>query len=178
MFQLSLLDHLRLTFGHVVHHHQLHAKIAHASAQRSRWTRGAETLLMTATAVCAVGAASGMGRIWTIASAVFAVLSLLTLLLHLTFDFDGAARLHASCAARLARILEQYRALLSDWRDGAIDAEGARRGRDVLMSEVQAIYENAPAADLHAAGQTALSDDDIDGFLPASLQKPDKSSTT
>ncbi|PYR53597.1 MAG: hypothetical protein DMF91_28085, partial [Acidobacteria bacterium] len=91
MFQLSLLDHLRLTFG-------------------------------------AVGAAFARGYGYAIASAVFAVLALVTLLLHLMFDLDASARAHASCAARLWLIREQYRALLSDLCDGAIDVDAARRG--------------------------------------------------
>src|SRR6266852_2458340 len=101
MFQLSLLDHLRLTFGHVVYRQQAHAQIARSRTQQSRWLRGAETLLMAATTI----------------GAVFAGLSLVTLLLHLMLDLDASARAHASCAARLWQIREQYRALLSDLCD-------------------------------------------------------------
>ena len=178
MFQLSLLDHLRLTFGHVVYRHQAHAQIARSRTHQSRWLRGAETLLMAATAIGAVGAAFARGYGYAIASAVFAVLALVTLLLHLMFDLDASARAHASCAARLWLIREQYRALLSDLCDGAIDVDAARRGRDTLMTELHAIYESAPLADQQIAGrpgdQAALSDEEIDVFLPRSLQKTAK----
>src|SRR5947209_1042529 len=175
MFQLSLLDHLRLTFGHVVYRQQAHAQIARSRTHQSRWLRGAETLLMAATAI---GAAFGRGSGYAIASAVFAVLALVTLLLHLMFDLDASARAHASCAARLWLIREQYRALLSDLCDGAIDVDAARRGRDALMTELHAIYESAPLANQQIAGrpgdQAALSDEEIDVFLPRSLQKTAK----
>jgi len=182
MFQLSLLDHLRLTFGHVVYRHRAHAQIAHSCAQRSRWIRGAETLLMTATTIFAVGAAFGKGYGYAIASAIFAALSLVTLILHLTFDLDASSRAHASCAARLWQIREHYCALLSDLCDGAIDVEGARRGRDALMNELHAMYEHAPLSDPHAGGKAAdqatLSDEEIDEFLPRSLQKTGKPAAT
>jgi hypothetical protein len=182
MFQLSLLDHLRLTFGHVVYRQQAHAQIARSRAQQSRWLRGAETLSMTATAIVAVGAAFGRGYGYVVAGAVFAVLSLVTLVLHLMLDLDASARAHALCAGRLWQIRERYRALLSDLCDGAIDVEGARRGRDALMTELHAIYENGPPADRQVAGrpidQAALSDEEIDVFLPRSLQKTAKPATT
>src|SRR5207249_4246553 len=147
MFQLTLLDHLRLTFGHVVYRHKAHAEIARSRAQRSRFMRGAEALLMTATALTALGAAFGKGLGFSIASAALAAAALLVLLLHLTLDLDTSARAHASCATRLWQIRERYRALLSDLSDGAIDVEAARRTRDSLMHELHAIYEDAPPAD-------------------------------
>lgn len=185
MFQLTLLDHLRLTFGHVVYRHKAHAQIARARAQRSRWIRGAETLLMAATAFAALAAAFGKGPAYSIAAAVLASASLVTLVVHLTFDLDRSARTHASCAARLWQIRERYRALLSDLSDGAIDAEGARQLRDALMQELNAIYQDVPPADHdayqtagHAAGdEPALTDEEIDLFLPRSLQKAAKAAT-
>jgi conflict system pore-forming effector with SLATT domain len=185
MFQLTLLDHLRLTFGHVVYRHKAHAHMARARARMSRFVRGAETLLVAGAAFAAFGAVFGKGPAYSIASAILAALALATLLLHLTFDLDGAAQAHASCAGRLWQIREQYRALLSDLADGAIDADGARRARDTLMNELHAIHENAPLADPDAypsggqaaADEGALTDEEIDRFLPPSLQKAGKPAT-
>jgi hypothetical protein len=107
------------------------------------------------------------------------------LLIHLTFDLDRTARAHASCATQLWRILERYRAVLSDLTDGAIDVDTARMRRDTLMDELNSIYEHAPPLD-HQAYQTAkqaattggatlteatLTDEEIDLFLPKSMQK-------
>lgn len=186
MFQLTLLDHLRLTFGHVVYRHKAHAEIARARAQRSRWIRGAEALLMTGTAFAAFATVFGRGPAYAIASAVLASAALVTLIVHLAVDLDRSARTHASCAARLWQIRERYRALLSDLSDGAIEIDAARRSRDALMLELNAIYQDAPPADhdaYQAAGhaapeEAALTDEEIDLFLPRSLQKAGKAATT
>jgi len=185
MFQLTLLDHLRLAFGHVVYRQKAHADIAHARARRNRWIRGAEALLIAGAAFASIAAASGRGQVFTIVSAVLATLALLTLIVHLTFDFDASARAHALCASRLWQIRERYRALLSDLSDGAVEVEAARRLRDALALEVHAIYQDAPPADREAfaaagraaADEGALSDDQIDLFLPRSLQKAEKAAT-
>ena len=184
MFEVTLVDHLRLTFGHVVYRHRAHTHIASLHARWSRRLRAAESLLMTAVAFAAVAAAFGKGRDYEIASAVLAGLALATLLVHVTFDFDGTAQAHAWCATRLWQIREQYRAVLSDLSDGAIDLETGRRKRDDLMNRLHGIYENAPPPDYQAyqaaaratltAGDTALQDEEIDRFLPKSLQKAEK----
>jgi hypothetical protein len=192
---LTLIDHLRLTFGHVVYRHSAHSKIAQARAQWSRRLKAAEALLMTGVVITAAGASfgtsAGGGRPYAIASFLLAGLSLAVLLVHLTFDLDRSARAHASCATQLWRILERYRAVLSDLADGAIDVDTARIKRDSLMTELNAIYEQAPPLDQQAyqtAKQSATADEatlteatlaekEIDLFLPKSLQKVGKSAT-
>jgi hypothetical protein len=188
---LTLIDHLRLTFGHVVYRHSAHSKIAHARAQWSRRLKAAEALLMTGVVITSAGASAGGGRSYAIASFVLAGLSLAVLLVHLTFDLDRSARAHASCATQLWRILERYRAVLSDLADGAIDVDTARIRRDSLMNELNGIYEQAPPLDQQAyqtAKQSATADEatlteaalaekEIDLFLPKSLQNPGKSAT-
>jgi hypothetical protein len=184
MFGVSLLDHLRMTFGHVVFRHNAHSQLARSRAHWSRWFRAAEALLMIGVAVAAIGAAFGKDHVYVIVSATLAVLALATLLLHLTLDLDRSAQAHASCATRLWQIREQYRAVLSDFSDGALDLDAVRRRRDELMDELHAIYETAPLADVQtystaARGvatveEAALTDEEIDLFLPKSLHKTDK----
>src|SRR5262245_40794746 len=184
MFDLSLLDHLRLTFGHVVYRHKAHAHLARSRAQWSRRLRAAEALLVAGVAVVSINVAYGTGQRYAIVCAVLAVLALAVLLVHLTVDFDGSAQAHASCAARLWQIREQYRALLSDLTDGALELETARQRRDALMSELHGIYQNTPAADAHAyqaavravgaVDEAVLTDEEIDVFLPKSLRKTGK----
>ncbi len=182
MFQLTLVDHLRLTFGHIVYRHQAHAAIARSCARRSRWLRAVETILMMAATFTALPATFGKGTAFSIATAVLVALALGTLVVHLAVDVEASGRAHATCAARLWQIRERYRALLSDLSDGAIDAAAARQRRDALVEELHAIYEDAPPAD-HAAfagagraasNEAALTDEEIDLFLPRSLQKAAK----
>jgi hypothetical protein len=180
MFELTLLDHLRLTFGHVVFRHKAHAHIACWRARLSRRLRMAEALLMLGVAAAAFAAASGRSHVYEIISASLASLALAALLVHLSSDLDGTARVHAECASRLWQLREQYRALLSDLSDRAIDLEAARRARDGLMQELHAIYAEAPPEDYRAYQMAAQAvrtegegdhyDEEIDAFLVKSLQ--------
>ena len=187
MFELTLIDHLRLTFGHVIYRHRVHSQVACSRWRWSRWLRAAEALLMIGVLAAAIATLFGGGKGYMIASAVFAGLALLPLLAHLTFDFDRSARAHTLCATRLWHMRERYRAFLSDLRDGAIDINTARSYRDALLLDLHAIYEHAPPEDAQVyqrAGEAVavvdeptLSDEEIDLFLPKSLQKAGKSAT-
>lgn len=187
MVALTLHDHLRLTFGQVVYRHKAHSKIAQSRARKARWLRAFEALLMTAAAGVSIAAALGQGRIFAIAGAALATGALLVLLLHLTVDLDRSAVVHGACAARLGPMRERYRALLSDLADGAIDVDAARERRDLLMNELYGIYEQAPSADQPAyqaagraaaiASEGALTDEEINMFLPKSLHKAEKPAT-
>jgi hypothetical protein len=168
MFDLSLVDTLRLAFGQVVYHHKSHSRAASSLARWSRWFRAGETILMTGVVIAALGASFGSSS-----------LALLTFLIHVTFDFESTARAHHVCSTRLWSIREQYRGLLSDLNDRAIDPEIARARRNVLMEEVTAVYESAPPMtrrifklplnSTESAEELALADEEIDRFLPKSL---------
>ena len=178
MFDLSLVDTLRLGFGQVVHHHRSHADAAASAARWGRWLRAGETILLTGVAITAVAAAFGRGPAYSIGSAVMAGVALLLFLIHTVFNVDDAARAHLACSTRLWLMREQYRALLSDLNDGAIGHDAARERRNLLMAELGAIYEAAPPLTRRpfkaprpdeGAEELALSDQEIDRFLPQSL---------
>ena len=183
MFDLSLMDTLRLGFGQVVHHHRSHAHAASSASRWGRWLRAGETVLLTGVAITAVAAAFGRGQGYSIASAVMASVALLLFLIHAVFDVDVVARAHHVSSTRLWRVREQYRALLADLTDGSIGQEAARARRNVLTEELGAIYEAAPPltrpvfktpskdADLE---DIALTDQEIDRFLPRSLHRQQK----
>ena len=78
---LSLLDHLRLTFGHVVYRHRAHSKIAYTRARWSRRLKAAEALLMAGVMIAAASASAGNGRAYAIASFLLAGLALVVLLI-------------------------------------------------------------------------------------------------
>lgn len=180
MFDLSLVDTLRLGFGQVVYHHKSHSSAAAKLARCGRYFRVTETLLMMGVVITALAAAFGRGQVFSIVAAVLASLALLTFLIHVTFDFDSSARAHHVCSTRLWHVREQYRALLSDLTDRAIEPELARTRRNALMEEVTAIYDSAPALTRRVfqksrkesdnAEEVALADEEIDRFLPKSLR--------
>lgn len=180
MFDLSLVDTLRLAFGQVVYHYKSHTHAASSLARWSRWFRAGETLLMMGVVITAVAAAFGNGAAYTIATAVMASLALLMFLIHVTFDFESTARAHHVCSTRLWSVREQYRALLSDLNDRAIETDAARSRRNILMQEVLAIHDAAPPLTRRifkalsdsgeGAEELALADEEIDRFLPRSLR--------
>ena len=181
MFELSLVDHLRLTFGHVVYRQRAHSQLARTRSMWSRRLRAAEVLLLVGVAFSAGAAALTNRYAYAVAASILAVLAVVTLLWSLMMELDVSAQTHLVCAGRLWLMRERYRALLTDLNDGAIDLEAARRGRDELMTEPHTIYERASLVDEDAyqsaskavAGfdDVSISDEEIDMFLPKSLQK-------
>jgi hypothetical protein len=181
MFELTLIDHLRLTFGHVVYRHKTHSQLAHQRARRSRWLKAIEAALMAGVAGTATAAAFGKGPIYTTLAAVLASAAVAALLVDLTLDFGRSAQMHAWCANRLWLIREEYRALLADLADGALDIEAARHRRDALMHELHAIYASVPPADAPAyqaaaraigtVDEAALSDEEVEMFIRKSSKE-------
>ena len=184
MFGLTLTDHLRLTFGHVIYSHRTHAEIAMRHARWHRWLTIGEAVLMLATAAAAIALIVTLQPAYAVVAAVCAVITVCAEVVQLTCGFDRTALAHRACSAHLWQIREQYRALLADLTDGAISVDAARERRDALMITLHRIYEHAPPADraLYEAArqkttltdETALSDEEIDRFLPVSLHKAPK----
>jgi hypothetical protein len=181
MFGLTLVDHLRLTFGHVIYAHRAHSELALRHARWHRWLLAGEAILVFIAAMAAI-AMTFTGRTpYGAIAAVTASAAGIALVLRLTVDFERSAHAHRVCGARLWRIREQYRAVLSDLKDDLLTVDAARERRDVLMTGLHAIYEEAPPADraiyeaarkaLPATDEGDLTDEEIDRFLPGSLQK-------
>jgi hypothetical protein len=181
MFQLTLVDHLRLTFGHVIHTHRAHARLALVHGRLGRSLLGAEAILVAAAAATSLALVQTGHSGYAIATGVSGTLALLVLVVRLVFDFDGSAGTHRTCSAHLWHLREQYRALLSDLQDGSITLDEARNRRDELMLRLHDLYKNAPPADRDAydAARAALpsphdaaaNDEEVDRFLPDALKK-------
>ena len=185
MFGLTLVDHLRLTFGHVIYTHRAHARLA---LRHTRWSRGlqcGEALFVIATAAAAMAFVQTGQSAYAVTTAASSVLALTVLVVRWVFDFETSARTHRACGAHLWHLREQYRALLADLQDGSITLDVARERRDTLMQRLHEVYEDAPPFDrsayeaargsLPAQHEVALSDEEVDRFLPASLKKGGKS---
>lgn len=181
MLGLTLVDHLRLTFGHVIYAHRAHTNVALRHATWNRWLQLAEAILVLTAALTAVAVAFTGLQAYGIVTAVAAASAAAVLLVRVVFDFERSANVHRACSARLWYIREQYRAVLADLRDELLTVDAAREKRDALMAAFHAVYEAAPPADraayeaarkaLPASDGAELSDEELDRFLPASLQK-------
>ncbi|MCA1562940.1 MAG: SLATT domain-containing protein [Acidobacteria bacterium] len=186
MFQLSLVDHIRLSFAHVVCSQEAHARLAEQLSVRAWWTKLVTMVVLgLATAACLL--ALETGRSFQTAAAVLAASAFVLYGVSLTLDFEPRVYAHRSCAARLWLLAEKYRALLAEVHDGLIDHHAVTERRDALMREVQAVYEQAPPADIEAyqiarkavsaTEQGNFSEAEIDQMLPVSLRQAGKAST-
>lgn len=187
MFELTLFDHLRLSFGHVALRYEAHAKIAQTRARWSCWLQALEALLMAGVIFAALNFAVGRSQWFAFGSAGLATMALLVVLVRLGFNFEASARANSLCAAQLWHMRERYKAVLSDLADGAIDLEQGRARRDELTSELAAIYEDSPTQGVaylrrHPPSlveeESSLTDDQIDALLPKSLHKSGATRTT
>jgi SMODS and SLOG-associating 2TM effector domain family 4 len=180
MFQLSLVDHIRLSFGHVVYSYRAHARVAERLALRA-WRLRVTTVGLTGLAtVAAVIALNGDRRFQiaavALAGAAFAIHSLGSAL-----DFEPRAYAHRTCAARLWLLCEKYRSLLAEVHDGLIQLPAVTERRDALFREVQSVYEYALPADrdsyqiardaIAESDAGGMSDQAVDRFLPPSLRQ-------
>jgi hypothetical protein len=178
MFQLSLVDHIRLSFGSVATSYRAHSRAAERLTARARQSRVVVVLLLALAAGASLVALTGP-RPFQIAAASLAVVALLGFTISLSMDFEPRAYAHRACAAQLWLICEKYRALLAEVHDGLVELPAVTKRRDDLMREVQIVYEHALPADREAyriarealgGGESIPSDQDIDRFLPASLR--------
>jgi hypothetical protein len=165
MFNLTLKDHLHLTFSEIIQRHTNHSKKSQSRARWSRLLRGGEALLVGGATIAAMGAAFGQGQTLAIVAAWMAGVALLILLVSLAFDFDASARAHAACSTRLWGLRERYRSLLSDLQDGVLSVADARLRRDQLIEELRAIYDTASVIVLDDAQPQPVSEKE-EGVAP------------
>jgi len=181
MFQLTLLDHIRLTFGQVVYRYKAHVQTAERLARRASQLRALELSLVTGTLASALAALLMPAGPFVLLTVGFAGLALIVSAISMALQIEPRLYAHRWCGARLWLIREKYYALLSELADGAIGLEEARSRRDVLMRELHEVYRYGPPIDrpayqnarkaLKASDEAALSDEEIDRFLPQSLRK-------
>jgi hypothetical protein len=186
MFQLSLVDHIRLSFGSVATSYRAHSRAAERLAARGRQTRVLLITLFGLATASAVLTLTGDRRL-QIAAAALAGVAFLSFAIVSALELEPRATAHRACAAQLWMLCEKYRALLAEVHDGLIDLPAITKRRDDLMREVQIIYEHALPADRESyqiarealgAGDSAPSDPEIDRMLPASLRQTPRASTT
>ena len=151
MFNLTLRDHLQLTFNEILERHGAHATKALRRAQWSRVLRASEAILVGSASIAATGVAFGRSQTFAIAAAALAASALVVLVVQLSFELDASARAHAASSAHLWALRERYRALLSDLHDGVLTVAEARVRRDKLLDDLKAVYEMTPVIALDAA---------------------------
>src|SRR5262245_27200421 len=105
MFQLSLVDHIRLSFGHVVNSYRAHSRAAGRLAARAWRLRLVLVVVTAASAVAALLALNGDRRI-QLAAAGLAALAFALYSISAALDLESRAYAHRACAARLWGLCE------------------------------------------------------------------------
>jgi hypothetical protein len=181
MFQLSVVDHIRLTFGDVVCAYKTHTSAAEKLARRAWQMKTTVLVLLGVATIACTAAIVGTARVFPIVASVAVGLAFLGYAGYLALDFDPRVYAHRSCAARFWLLCEKYRSLLTEIQDGVLQPEELRERRDALIREVHGVYEQAPLADreayrlaksaLSSTHTQTISDAEIDRFLPKSVQR-------
>jgi hypothetical protein len=178
LFRLSIVDHIRLSFGHVVQNYTVHIRAAERQATAAMYARTIVPALMATASALSVAVILGAGRYTQIAAAVTSALAFLAYVAVASLGLEDRVIAHRIIASRLWMLCERYRGLLAEIHDGVIDQEGVRIRRDELIKEFHDIFERTSPGHRGAdsvVGRKAwsgagLTEDQIDEFLPESLR--------
>ena len=181
MFQLSVVDHIRLSFATVAGAYEKHAD---AAARLARWSWYVKLSLLALLALASVlgFVALQYGRAFQIGATAATVAGFIGCAIYVVLDLEPRVYGHRSSAARFWLLTERYRALLAEVHDQVLDGSAIAQRRDALMEEARASFEHAPPADrqtydiarktLSGTGRSGYSEEEIDALLPASLRRP------
>jgi hypothetical protein len=180
MFRLSVIDHVRLTFGQVAQNYTAHADAAERLAGAVRRIRMTVLALLVISAIAAIVTLLRPTRNFEISTALAAGLALTAYIVSLAVGLESRVQAHRLCAQRLWIIVERYRSLLAELQDGMVDEPALLRRRDDLIAAINTVYEqpfpiDQPALEsIRLAGGEMIGDDAINRMLPASLhRRPD-----
>jgi hypothetical protein len=178
MFCLSVVDHVRLNFGHVAQNYTVHAEAAERLAGFVIKARMTILVLLGITAAAIVAGILRPARNFEISAAIAAGVTLVVYVVHVALGLEARVHAHRSCAHRLWLVSERYRSLLAELQDGLVDAPTLLRRRDDLIEQVHAAYDQAFPMDQRAfesirltSGGSVLTDEEIDRLLPPSLHR-------
>jgi hypothetical protein len=179
MFQLTVVDHIRLSFGSVVTAYEGHANAAAQLSRRALYTK-IVMLSFVAAAAVAVLLAHGHGPRFQLSAGAFSALGFVACALYVALDPEPRIYAHRSTAARLWLLCEKYRALLTEVHDDLLDVPSITKRRDALLQETSLVFEQAPPADRQTydivrrtlAGEPrGVRDEHLDQLLPAALRR-------
>jgi hypothetical protein len=180
MFQITLVDHVRLSFGSALAAYEGHAE---AAARLTRQNSYAKIALLALSGLAAVMAAiavdSGYG--WQLTSAIFTALVFGSCAAYVALNQQPLIYGHRASATRLWVICEKYRALLAEMHENVIDLASLQDRRNALLNETAAVLEHSAPDDRYTyqIAMEALSgpqnggypDSLIDKYLPQPLRK-------
>lgn len=187
MFQITVVDHVRLSFASVLAAYEGHAD---AAAKLARWNSYAKLVLVGlsgVTAAIATVAVQG-GPNWERATAIMAAIVFGCCATYVALNQQPLMYGHRMSAAKLWVVCEKYRALLAEMHDDLVDLPSLQERRNALLAEAASVLEQAAPDDrfTYEIAKEALSgpkgkgypDWLIDRYLPETLRKEPSASTT
>ena len=179
MFNLTIVDHIRLSFGHVAQNYTRHAQAADRLARLALNSRLAILILLGISIGLSVATALGAGP--TVQLSLVGVLALAFVSYAIVGSIGVEERLlgHRYHANRLWLLCERYRALLAEVQDGLLDRDAILARRDALVQQFGDLDEQGLSAQSAASGgrgrakasARAMTEEQIDEYLPIALRK-------
>ncbi len=170
---------IRETFGKVVYTHKTHEKAAEMYISKSKRIKRANVFLLALTSGSAFGAIL-KAHVFLILTSIVATLSLFFAVYQLNFNFEELGQKHKITAKKLWLIREKYQNLIADIMNDKYNSNEIIEKRDLLLSELNEILENAPPTDNKAYSKArkalkiheemTFSAKEIDSFLPRELR--------
>ena len=183
MFNLTIVDHIRLSFGHVAQNYTRHAQAADRLAGLALNARLTVLVLMGISVGLSAAVALGAGRTVQIVLVVTLLIAFLTYALVASIGVEERLLGHRYRANRLWLLSERYRALLAEVHDGLLDRDAILARRDALIHQFGELDEQGMAAQSAAtrgrprahSPARALTEEQIDEYLPLALRKTGQS---
>jgi len=180
MFQITLAEHVRLSFGSALAAYEGHAEAAATLARRSSYARLALLGISGLAAVAGSVAVPG-GYGWQLTSAILSVVVFAGCAVYVGLNQHLLIHGHRTSAAKLWVICEKYRALLAEMHEELIDLPALQNRRNALLTEYAEVIELAAPDDRYTyeIAKAALSgprgdgypDTLIDRYLPHAMRK-------
>ncbi len=180
--QIKVLeDQIRECYGRVVWTHKTHEKCADILNTRNGTIKLWQIILSAITTSGVFITVLGDSKEAGVIAAVVSVMSLVLSTYVKKYDLGGMAQKHATAAASIWDVRENYFSLLTDIRASVLNSEDIRKRRDKLQNDLHKIYKGSPrtiskAYDeatkaLKMMEEMTFSDEEIDKFLPKSMRK-------
>ena len=118
MFDLNVVDHVRLNLTRTGENYTVHARAAERLARMTAWTRIGVLILLVAAAGSSVVSLIEGQRPFQIAAVIAASLAFAGYAVYVGWGFEGRVAAHRLCARNLWLVCERYRSLLTEIRDG------------------------------------------------------------
>jgi SMODS and SLOG-associating 2TM effector domain family 4 len=168
MFQITLAEHVRLSFGSALAAYEGHAEAAAKLSRRSSHARlallGLSGLAAIVSAIAAYGESGWQITAGILTAAVFAACAT-----YVGMNQQLLVYGHRVSAAKLWVLCEKYRGLLAEMQDDLIDPASLQNRRSALLSEYAAVIEQSAPDDRYTyeIARAALSGPGKDVYFAA-----------